>query len=177
MLSLDVPLALLALLQEWVVACFASPIQFHIPFCLPARVELDEDLPAHGQHFCIACSRYFISEVALQDHQGTKPHRRCVAAGLGPQVVGWAGSLEDCTDAAHALHTCAHTLPHCTWLQASEGADGSAAAQPGRCGLGGRHGGARHWRARQRRGRGQHGPKLSRGASTAAQPGGTCTLV
>lgn len=40
------------------------------------RVELDEDLPAHGQHFCIACSRYFINEAALQDHLGTKPHRR-----------------------------------------------------------------------------------------------------
>jgi hypothetical protein len=40
-------------------------------------VELDEDLPASGQHFCIACTRYFVSPIALEDHQKTKPHRRC----------------------------------------------------------------------------------------------------
>ncbi len=40
------------------------------------RAELDEDLPAHGQHYCIACARYFISPSALEDHEKTKPHRR-----------------------------------------------------------------------------------------------------
>lgn len=42
----------------------------------PRRAELDEDLPAHGQHYCIACARYFISPSALEDHEKTKPHRR-----------------------------------------------------------------------------------------------------
>lgn len=56
------------------------------------RVALDEDLPAHGQHFCIACTRYFISAKALEDHEGTRPHRRCVF-GLGDVGVSVAGAL------------------------------------------------------------------------------------
>lgn len=46
------------------------------PATHPCRAELDEDLPAHGQHYCIACARYFISPLALEDHEKTKPHRR-----------------------------------------------------------------------------------------------------
>lgn len=42
------------------------------------RVELDQDLPAHGKHYCIACARYFISEVALADHGKTKAHKKRV---------------------------------------------------------------------------------------------------
>ncbi|EFN51442.1 hypothetical protein CHLNCDRAFT_140160 [Chlorella variabilis] len=47
------------------------------------RVELDEDLPARGQHFCIACSRYFITQAALRTHERSKPHRRRVKELLG----------------------------------------------------------------------------------------------
>lgn len=62
------------------------------------RAELDEDLPAHGQHFCIACSRYFISTVALATHLTTKPHRRKVKllAGAKPHNQGdaeWAAGM------------------------------------------------------------------------------------
>eukprot|EP01025_Chloroclados_australasicus_P062458 TRINITY_DN8205_c0_g1_i6.p2 TRINITY_DN8205_c0_g1~~TRINITY_DN8205_c0_g1_i6.p2 ORF type:complete len:151 (+),score=17.15 TRINITY_DN8205_c0_g1_i6:45-455(+) len=41
-----------------------------------SRVELDEDLPGHGKHYCIPCSKYFISENALETHQKSKPHKR-----------------------------------------------------------------------------------------------------
>ncbi|PRW60962.1 zinc finger 593 [Chlorella sorokiniana] len=62
------------------------------------KVELDEDLPAHGQHFCIACSRYFINETALQDHLGTKPHRRRVKELMGARPhnqadADWAAGM------------------------------------------------------------------------------------
>jgi hypothetical protein len=45
-------------------------------FFLSSRAELDEDLPAHGQHYCAACSRYFVSPEALTTHERSKPHRR-----------------------------------------------------------------------------------------------------
>jgi len=51
--------------------------------CLPLRVELDEDVPAHGQHYCISCSRYFVSNDALVKHTATKLHKRRVKALLG----------------------------------------------------------------------------------------------
>ncbi|KAL4452606.1 hypothetical protein ABPG75_008268 [Micractinium tetrahymenae] len=62
------------------------------------RAELDEDLPAHGQHYCIACARYFISPAALEDHQSTKPHRRRVKELMGarPHNQGdaeWAAGM------------------------------------------------------------------------------------
>eukprot|EP00193_Tetraselmis_chui_P000234 CAMPEP_0177760912 /NCGR_PEP_ID=MMETSP0491_2-20121128/5523_1 /TAXON_ID=63592 /ORGANISM="Tetraselmis chuii, Strain PLY429" /LENGTH=139 /DNA_ID=CAMNT_0019276849 /DNA_START=313 /DNA_END=728 /DNA_ORIENTATION=+ len=47
------------------------------------RVELDEDLPAHGQHYCISCSRYFVSNDALVKHCGTKSHKKRVKVLLG----------------------------------------------------------------------------------------------
>mmetsp|Transcript_26670 Transcript_26670/g.63209 ORF Transcript_26670/g.63209 Transcript_26670/m.63209 type:complete len:143 (+) Transcript_26670:142-570(+) len=40
------------------------------------RVELDEDLPAYGKHYCISCSRYFVSNDALVKHTATKLHKR-----------------------------------------------------------------------------------------------------
>lgn len=40
------------------------------------RVELDDDLPGGGQHFCMSCSKYFVSDSALQQHARTKPHKR-----------------------------------------------------------------------------------------------------
>jgi len=44
----------------------------------PLRVKLDEDLPAHGRHYCISCSRYFVSHEALVKHTTTKLHKRRV---------------------------------------------------------------------------------------------------
>lgn len=64
----------------------------------PHRVELDEDLPAHGQHFCISCSRYFQSEEALRAHEKTKPHRRRIKVLLGARPhnqadADWAAGM------------------------------------------------------------------------------------
>jgi len=39
----------------------------------------DEDLPGQGDFFCIACSRYFISQKVLEEHNITRPHKRRVA--------------------------------------------------------------------------------------------------
>lgn len=39
-------------------------------------VELDEDLPAHGKFYCVPCSRYFISQVAMDTHNVTKAHKK-----------------------------------------------------------------------------------------------------
>ena len=62
------------------------------------RVELDEDLPAHGQHFCTSCSRYFQSEEALRDHEKTKPHKRRIKALMGARPhnqadADWAAGM------------------------------------------------------------------------------------
>lgn len=38
--------------------------------------EPDEDLPALGQFYCIACHRYFKSEEVLKEHNTQKTHKR-----------------------------------------------------------------------------------------------------
>mmetsp|Transcript_8972 Transcript_8972/g.19201 ORF Transcript_8972/g.19201 Transcript_8972/m.19201 type:complete len:141 (+) Transcript_8972:54-476(+) len=43
-----------------------------------ANVELDEDTPGYGKHYCVPCSRYFQNAQALVDHEATKPHKRRV---------------------------------------------------------------------------------------------------
>ncbi|KAL3152205.1 hypothetical protein ABBQ32_001292 [Trebouxia sp. C0010 RCD-2024] len=47
------------------------------------RATLDEDLPASGQHYCIPCSRYFVSQQVLLEHESTKPHKRRVKSLFG----------------------------------------------------------------------------------------------
>lgn len=70
------------------------------------RVALDEDLPAHGQHFCVACTRYFISQAALATHERTKPHRRRVKELLGVRPhnqadADWAGGMGAADNGQH----------------------------------------------------------------------------
>lgn len=65
---------------------------------LYSRVELDEELPAHGKHFCLPCSRYFISEAALKTHEATKPHKRRIKQLSGDRPhnqadADWAGGM------------------------------------------------------------------------------------
>mmetsp|Transcript_2143 Transcript_2143/g.5938 ORF Transcript_2143/g.5938 Transcript_2143/m.5938 type:complete len:130 (+) Transcript_2143:141-530(+) len=36
----------------------------------------DDDLPAQGQHYCVVCSRYFVSESTLEVHRKSKLHKR-----------------------------------------------------------------------------------------------------
>jgi len=65
---------------------------------LHCRAELDEDLPAHGKHYCTACSRYFMSEEALGTHTKSKPHKKRVKALLGAKPhnqadADWAGGM------------------------------------------------------------------------------------
>lgn len=38
--------------------------------------EKDEDLPGQGQFYCVECSRYFINEKGLSDHNKSKPHKK-----------------------------------------------------------------------------------------------------
>ena len=37
---------------------------------------LDEYKPGLGQHYCLECARYFISEQAFKVHIGTKSHKK-----------------------------------------------------------------------------------------------------
>lgn len=39
---------------------------------------IDFDLPGLGQHYCVECARYFITEDALTQHQRTKIHKNRV---------------------------------------------------------------------------------------------------
>ena len=38
--------------------------------------ELDEYKPGLGQHYCLHCARYFISDNAIQTHFKTKEHKK-----------------------------------------------------------------------------------------------------
>jgi bud site selection protein 20 len=38
--------------------------------------EYDEDKPGLGQFYCLACSRYFVTETVLTDHFKTKTHKK-----------------------------------------------------------------------------------------------------
>mgnify|MGYP006133057501 FL=1 len=40
------------------------------------KTELDPDKPGLGQHYCVSCARYYISDVALKEHQKTVKHKR-----------------------------------------------------------------------------------------------------
>ena len=37
---------------------------------------MQEDMPGLGQHYCVTCARYFISEQAQKDHNKTKEHKK-----------------------------------------------------------------------------------------------------
>eukprot|EP01094_Clydonella_sp_ATCC50884_P007804 TRINITY_DN1704_c0_g1_i1.p1 TRINITY_DN1704_c0_g1~~TRINITY_DN1704_c0_g1_i1.p1 ORF type:complete len:155 (-),score=49.68 TRINITY_DN1704_c0_g1_i1:426-854(-) len=39
---------------------------------------VDYDLPGLGQHYCIPCGKYYITEEALSIHQKSKVHKRAV---------------------------------------------------------------------------------------------------
>lgn len=51
-------------------------------------MQLDDDLPGGGKHYCLTCSKYFVSEGALKEHCKSKPHKRRVAALLKLQKQG-----------------------------------------------------------------------------------------
>ena len=38
--------------------------------------EIDENLPGLGQHYCITCARYLISDGAMEGHLKTKQHKK-----------------------------------------------------------------------------------------------------
>mmetsp|Transcript_23496 Transcript_23496/g.54796 ORF Transcript_23496/g.54796 Transcript_23496/m.54796 type:complete len:117 (+) Transcript_23496:86-436(+) len=42
----------------------------------PGILPVDEDLPGLGQHYCIACDRYFESDQAKGIHEKSKLHKR-----------------------------------------------------------------------------------------------------
>ena len=37
---------------------------------------IDEHRPGLGQHYCIACARYFITETAKKEHEAKKEHKK-----------------------------------------------------------------------------------------------------
>ena len=49
---------------------------------LPEKTEqllnqpINEELPGLGQHYCVHCSRYFISTAAIKEHFRTKEHKK-----------------------------------------------------------------------------------------------------
>lgn len=45
-------------------------------FACVCRAVLDDDVPGGGRHFCVSCSRYFITDGALLTHERSKPHKR-----------------------------------------------------------------------------------------------------
>ena len=48
----------------------------------PVRTEqltnqpLDEDKPGMGQHYCVPCARYFVSDVVMKNHVKGKEHKK-----------------------------------------------------------------------------------------------------
>mmetsp|Transcript_17701 Transcript_17701/g.57259 ORF Transcript_17701/g.57259 Transcript_17701/m.57259 type:complete len:141 (+) Transcript_17701:197-619(+) len=74
------------------------------PLGTTTKGQLDEDIPGYGKFYCIACSKYFIDDFTLTQHNRSKPHKRRVkelkgvrphnaedaeqAGGLGPTDNG-----------------------------------------------------------------------------------------
>ena len=52
------------------------------------RAPLDADVPGAGRHFCLSCSKYFVSEAALASHQRGKPHKRRLSQLLKLRTAG-----------------------------------------------------------------------------------------
>eukprot|EP00741_Cyanophora_paradoxa_P009565 tig00001530_g9264.t1 len=67
------------------------------------NLPIDDDLPGLGQHYCIQCSRYFVSDEILKAHTRSKAHKKRLkelkeepyshreaeaAAGMGPPDNG-----------------------------------------------------------------------------------------
>lgn len=40
------------------------------------KMEVDENKPGSGQHYCISCARFFESTETLKVHEATKRHKR-----------------------------------------------------------------------------------------------------
>ena len=38
--------------------------------------DMNEDLPGLGQHYCLTCARYMISDKAMAEHLKTKEHKK-----------------------------------------------------------------------------------------------------
>jgi bud site selection protein 20 len=38
--------------------------------------KIDDEKPGAGQHYCVTCSRYFISQTAQETHNKTKEHKK-----------------------------------------------------------------------------------------------------
>lgn len=53
----------------------------------PVRLELD-DTPGGGRHYCVPCSRHFVSALALSKHAQGKPHKRRAKALQGARPHG-----------------------------------------------------------------------------------------
>jgi bud site selection protein 20 len=43
-----------------------------------AKLEVDEEKPGSGQHYCVGCARFFESTETLKVHSATKKHKRMV---------------------------------------------------------------------------------------------------
>ena len=49
---------------------------------LPANIckyenqPIDENLPGLGQHYCVACAKYFVEDKSLESHYKSKEHKK-----------------------------------------------------------------------------------------------------
>ena len=48
------------------------------------QAQFDQDLPGMGQHYCVSCSRYFISLNAIDHHNTSKEHKKRLKATKEP---------------------------------------------------------------------------------------------
>eukprot|EP00884_Botryococcus_braunii_P016158 jgi/Botrbrau1/3225/Bobra.174_1s0002.1 len=55
------------------------------PVGTTSKALLDDDIPGQGRIYCVECSRYFGTAIALAEHQRSKPHKRRVKALKGPR--------------------------------------------------------------------------------------------
>jgi len=61
---------------RWDDICADELREERISAVLAIKTEVDPDKPGLGQFYCVACSRYCISDKALQAHNATPKHRR-----------------------------------------------------------------------------------------------------
>mmetsp|Transcript_13179 Transcript_13179/g.28048 ORF Transcript_13179/g.28048 Transcript_13179/m.28048 type:complete len:131 (+) Transcript_13179:295-687(+) len=61
---------------RWDDICAEQLLPENVEAVLAKQTAVDPDKPGLGQFYCIACSRYYISAKALQEHSATTKHRR-----------------------------------------------------------------------------------------------------
>eukprot|EP00324_Dicrateria_rotunda_P006882 CAMPEP_0206162994 /NCGR_PEP_ID=MMETSP1474-20131121/11144_1 /ASSEMBLY_ACC=CAM_ASM_001110 /TAXON_ID=97495 /ORGANISM="Imantonia sp., Strain RCC918" /LENGTH=139 /DNA_ID=CAMNT_0053565401 /DNA_START=76 /DNA_END=495 /DNA_ORIENTATION=+ len=61
---------------RWDDICTKELLPENIEKTVAEKTVLDPDKPGLGQHYCVACCRYFIDFAAFTSHNATSKHRR-----------------------------------------------------------------------------------------------------